>query len=261
MPETVIHPTAVVHPRACLDEGVRVEAYAIIEDGATVGAGSVIGVRAHIDRGARLGREVQVHHCATVSCLPQDLKFYGEETTLEVGDRTVIREFATLSRGTEEAGTTRIGSDCLLMAYVHVAHDCQIGDKVILANMCQVAGHVKIGYHVSIGGMVPIHQFVRIGDHAFIGGGVSVTKDVPPYVMANDSPLRFCGLNTVGLRRRGFSAEDLLRIKRHYRLFYGKGSRIPSQALEELAGRIEGDEHAARIHAFIAAAERGIIQG
>jgi UDP-N-acetylglucosamine acyltransferase len=257
----LIHPTALIAPGARLGAGVTVEAYAMIEDDVVIGEGCWIGPRALVSAGARLGRQVQVHHCASVSCLPQDLKFAGEHTTLEVGDRTVIREFTTLSRGTEEAGATRIGSDCLLMAYVHVAHDCQVGDKVILANSVQLAGHVKIGYHVTIGGMVPVHQFVRIGDHAFIAGNVSVTKDVPPYILANDTPLRYTGLNSVGLGRRGFDSERLLAIKRHFRLFYGKGSSTPTQALPELEARaLAGDEDARRIHDFIRDSERGIIQ-
>lgn len=257
-----IHPTAQVDPGARLGTGVTIEAYAMVEADTEIGDGCWIGPRALVSSGARLGCQVQVHHCASVSCLPQDLKFAGEHTTLEVGDRTVIREFTTLSRGTEEAGATRIGSDCLLMAYVHVAHDCQVGDRVILANMVQLAGHVKIGYHVTIGGMVPVHQFVRIGDHAFIAGNVSVTKDVPPYILANDTPLRYTGLNAVGLRRRGFDGERLLAIKRHYRLIYGKGSTTPTLALEELGQRAaEGDEDARRIHEFIRGSERGIIQG
>ncbi|MCA9782073.1 MAG: acyl-ACP--UDP-N-acetylglucosamine O-acyltransferase [Calditrichaeota bacterium] len=257
----MIHPTAVIHPEARLGEGVVVEAYAIIEEDTVLGDGCWIGPRAQISAGARLGREVKVFHCASVSCVPQDLKFGGERTTLEVGDRTVIREFVTLSRGTEEAGVTRVGADCLLMAYVHVAHDCQIGDRVILANMVQVAGHVKLGYHVSVGGMVPIHQFVRVGDHAFIAGNVSVTKDVPPFVLANDTPLRFCGLNSVGLRRRGYDGDRLLAIKRHYRLIYGKGSTTPSQALSELEERAHTDEDARVMADFIRSSERGIIQG
>lgn len=255
-----IHPTAVIAPGARLGQGITVEAWALIEDNTEIGDGCWIGPRALISSGARLGNQVQVFHCASVSCLPQDLKFAGESTTLEVGDRTVIREYATLSRGTEEAGATRIGSDCLLMAYVHVAHDCQIGDRVILANSVQLAGHVKVGYHVTIGGMVPVHQFVHIGDHAFIAGNVGVTKDVPPFILANDTPLRYTGLNAVGLRRRGFDSERIMAIKRHYRLIYGKGSSIPSVALAELGERALVDEDARRIFEFIRDSERGIIQ-
>jgi UDP-N-acetylglucosamine acyltransferase len=261
MSETRIHPSAIVSPKAKLDQGVEIGPYAIIEDDVEIGADSLVGPHAVIHDGARLGREVHVHQAASVSCLPQDLKFQGEQTYLEVGDRSVIREYVTLSRGTDEAWTTRVGSDCLVMAYVHVAHDCQIGDRCILANGVQVAGHVKIGNWVTVGGLVAIHQFVRIGDHAFIGGGMEVTKDVPPYIVANDSPLKFCGLNMVGLKRRGFDSERLENIRRHYRLFFGRGSGNVSQALDKVRRIAEEDEDARMIRDFVEASERGLIGG
>lgn len=260
MSAALIHPAAVVHPGARLGEGVRVGPFAVIDEDVEIGAGCRIGPHAVIHEGARLARGVEVHQGAAVSCLPQDLKFAGERSTLEVGEGTVIREFATLSRGTVEAGVTRVGSGCLIMAYVHLAHDCQVGDGVILVNGAQVAGHVKIGHRVTVGGLVAIHQFVRIGDHAFVGGGMEVTKDVPPFVMANGHPLRFCGLNLVGLQRRGFETERLRRIRAHYRLFFGKGSLNASQALERLRAEAD-DEDAVLIAAFVESAERGLIGG
>lgn len=261
MSETRIHPSAIIDPAARLDEGVEVGPFAVIEAGTEIGAGSRIGPHAVIYKGARLGREVHVHQSAAVSCLPQDLKFAGEETYLEVGDRTVIREYATLSRGTDEAWTTRVGSDCLLMAYVHVAHDCQIGDRCIVANGVQIAGHVKLGDWVTIGGLVAVHQFVRVGSHAFIGGGMEVTKDVPPFVIANDSPLKFCGLNHVGLKRRGFDRERLETIRRHYRLFFGRGSGNVTQGLDKVRRIAAEDEDAKAIMDFVEASERGLIGG
>ncbi len=261
MNETAIHSTAIVDPGARLGTGVRIGPYAVIEADVVLGDRCVIGPRALIGSGARLAEEVQVYHAASVSCLPQDLKYSGEPTTLEIGARSSIREYVTLSRGTAEAETTRIGADCLLMAYVHVAHDCHLGDRCILANATQVAGHVKIGDWVIIGGLVAVHQFVRLGRHSFIGGGMEVTKDVPPFVTANDSPLRFCGLNNVGLRRRGFDGERIQRIRRYYRHFFGKGSGNASQALQSLEPSVKADPDARLIYEFVRASERGIIGG
>lgn len=258
---TSIHPLAVVDPAARLGAGVEIGPFAVVAADVELGDGCSVGPHAVIHDGARLAAGVQVHQGASVSCLPQDLKFAGEKTTLHVGERTVIREFATLSRGTAEALATRIGSDCLIMAYVHLAHDCQVGDRVIIANAVQVAGHVKIGQQVIVGGLVAVHQFVRIGDHAFIGGGMEVSKDVPPFVVANGSPLRYTGLNTVGLRRRGFDGERIQAIKRHYRHFFGRGSGNVSQGLEALRPAIEQDEDARAIHDFVRTAERGLIGG
>ncbi|MFA7331517.1 MAG: acyl-ACP--UDP-N-acetylglucosamine O-acyltransferase [Candidatus Delongbacteria bacterium] len=257
-----IHPSAVVHADARLGEDVVIGPFAVIEENVHLADGCRIGPHAVIHSGARLARGVEVHQGASVSCLPQDLKFQGEESVLEVGERTVIREFTTLSRGTSEAGATRIGAGCLIMAYVHLAHDCQVGDGCILVNGVQVAGHVKIGQRVTLGGLVAVHQFVRIGDHVFVGGGMEIVKDIPPFILANGKPLKFTGLNLVGLKRRGFDSERLKRIRDHYRLFFGKGSLNASQALAALKERAEpGDEDAGLIIRFLEEAERGIIGG
>jgi UDP-N-acetylglucosamine acyltransferase len=261
MSAPAVHPLAVIDARARLGEDVEVGPFAVIEGDVEIATGCRIGPHAVIYAGSRLARGVQVFQGASVGNLPQDLKFAGERTTLTVGAGTVIREFATLSRGTVEAGTTAIGSGCLIMAYVHVAHDCRIGDGCILANAVQVAGHVKIGRQVIVGGLVAVHQFVQIGDHAFIGGGMEVSKDVPPFVLANGSPLRYTGLNTVGLRRRGFDSERILKLKRFYRLFYGRGSGNTSQALAALQPDAARDEDARLIHDFAAASQRGLIGG
>jgi len=259
---TLVHPSAVVHPEARLGDGVRIGPFAVIEENVQLAEGVSVGPHAVIHSGARLARGVEVHQGASVSCLPQDLKFQGEDSVLEVGEGTVIREFTTLSRGTVEAGCTRIGAGCLVMAYVHVAHDCQVGDGCILVNGVQVAGHVKIGSRVTLGGLVAVHQFVRIGDHVFVGGGMEITKDIPPFVLANGKPLKYTGLNLVGLKRRGFDPERLRRIRDHYRLFFGKGSLNTSAALEALRGQAApGDEDAATIIRFVEAAERGLIGG
>jgi UDP-N-acetylglucosamine acyltransferase len=258
----LVHPSAVVHPDARLGDGVEIGPFAVIEENVSLAEGCKVGPHAVIHSGARLARFVEVHQGASVSCLPQDLKFQGEDSVLEVGERTVIREFTTLSRGTSEAGATRIGAGCLIMAYVHLAHDCQVGNGCILVNGVQVAGHVKIGERVTLGGLVAVHQFVRIGDHVFVGGGMEIVKDIPPFVLANGKPLKFCGLNLVGLKRRGFDSDRLRKIRDHYRLFFGKGSLNAGDALNALRSQAApADEDAALIIRFLEEAERGIIGG
>ena len=175
-----------------------------------------------------------------------------------MGDRTTVREFCTLNRGTSELGKSSVGNDCLLMAYVHVAHDCVIGDKTILANGVQLAGHVNIGYHVTIGGMTPIHQFCNVGDHAFVGGGYRVVQDVPPYILATGEPLKFAGVNNVGLRRRGFSAESRMNIKRAYKKIFYSDMNM-SQSIESIKSDIEQTEEVKTILSFVENSNRGLI--
>lgn len=220
MSGTDIHPTAIVDPSAELSAGVSVGPFAIIGPNVSIGAGTRIGPQVLIDRNTALGEGCVIHKGAVLGSDPQDLKFAGEPTRLVVGDRTVIREYATLNRGTSALGYTRVGSDCLLMAYSHVAHDCSLGDHVILSNAVNMGGHVSIGDWAIIGGMTPIHQFVRIGAHAFVGGGTRAAKDIPPFVKAAGSPMQLYGLNSVGLQRRGFSEEVRRELKRAYRLFF-----------------------------------------
>jgi UDP-N-acetylglucosamine acyltransferase len=234
---TEIHPTAIVDADAELDEGVIVGPYALIGPRVRIGARTHVGPHVFIDRDTMIGADCVVSKGAVLGTDPQDLKYRGEPTTLEVGDRTVIREFATLNRGTTALGSTVVGSDCMLMSYVHVAHDCRIGDHVILSNAVNMAGHVAIDDWVIVGGLTPIHQFVRIGAHSFVGGGSRVAKDVPPYVKAAGSPMQLYGLNSVGLQRRGF-AEDVRReLKRAYRLFFASTyntTQALARAREEL---------------------------
>ena len=175
-----------------------------------------------------------------------------------MGDRTTVREFCTLNRGTSESGKSSVGNDCLLMAYVHVAHDCVIGDKTILANGVQLAGHVSIGYHVPIGGMTPIHQFCNVGDHAFVGGGYRVVQDVPPYILATGEPLKFAGVNNVGLRRRGFSAESRMNIKRAYKKIFHSDMNM-SQSIDAIKSNIEQTEEVKTILSFVGNSNRGLI--
>jgi UDP-N-acetylglucosamine acyltransferase len=254
----IIHPTAVVSPDAKLGENVTIGPHAVIEDNVVIGRGSVIGHGAHIAFGARLGEEVRVFSYGVVGSLPQDLKFTGEETTCEIGDRTVIREFATLNRGTKAHWRTVVGSDCLIMAYSHVAHDCIIGDHCILANCATLAGHVTLEDWVNVGGLVPIHQFVRIGCHAMIGGGWRVPKDVPPYTIATGDPLRPIDINKIGLERRGFSEETRSNLKKVYKILFRSQNDMKT-SLAELDSLGDLGPEVAHLKEFILSSERGVI--
>ncbi len=253
-----IHPTAIIDARAELGEDVEVGPYAVIEDDVQVGKGCKIGPHVYLARGARLSENVQVFKGAVIATAPQDLKFKGEYSVVEIGARTIVREFATIHRGTEATGRTVVGSDCFLMAYSHVAHDCVLEDKVIIANSVNLAGHVHLEEYVAIGGVVPIHQFVRIGRHAFIAGGTRVPKDVPPYILAANEPLRFAGLNAVGLKRRGFSAETMAQIKHAYHLIYNSDLNV-SQAIARIRSEMNQTPEIMHIIEFIEKSERGII--
>ncbi|MDP8205913.1 MAG: acyl-ACP--UDP-N-acetylglucosamine O-acyltransferase [Candidatus Electryonea clarkiae] len=235
---TEIHPLACVDKNAELGENVKVEPFALIESGAVLGDGCSVGSNALVTSFARIGEEVKIHNGAVVGTQPQDLKFGGEDTVLEVGDRTVIREFASLNRGTVAYGKTTIGSDCLIMAYAHIAHDCIIGNHVILANSVNMGGHVVIGDFAIVGGMVPIHQFVRIGAHSMIGGGFRVPSDIPPFVTAAGDPLGYKGVNSIGLKRRGYKPETIKALHGAYKLIYRSGLNI-SQAIEKVKEEIE----------------------
>ncbi|MGH7493299.1 MAG: acyl-ACP--UDP-N-acetylglucosamine O-acyltransferase [bacterium] len=253
-----IHPTAIVDPQAEIGEEVEIGPYCIIEGNVRIAHGCRLKPHVHLASGTRLGEHCQVFTGAVLGTVPQDLKFENEETTLEIGDHTVIREFATLNRGTHERGRTTIGSHCLLMAYTHVAHDCDVGNHCILANNATLAGHVVIEDHAGFGGMVPVHQFVRIGKHSFIGGFYRVAKDVPPYILAMGEPLTYAGLNSVGLRRRGFSEETLSVLKHTYRIIF-KGRLNVSQAVQRIRENGTLIPEVQEVLAFIEKSERGII--
>ncbi|MBT7377624.1 MAG: acyl-ACP--UDP-N-acetylglucosamine O-acyltransferase [Candidatus Marinimicrobia bacterium] len=255
---TNIHPSAIVDSKAQIGENVTIGPFVIIEDDVVIGDGTEIKSSAVIKSGARIGKECRIFQSTVVSEIPQDLKFEGESTLIEIGDRTTVREFCTLNRGTSDLGKSSIGSDCLLMAYVHVAHDCVVGDKTILANGVQLAGHVSIGYHVTIGGMTPVHQFCNVGDHAFVGGGYRVVQDVPPYILATGEPLKFAGVNNVGLRRRGFSAESRMNIKRAYKNIFYSDMNI-SQAIESIKSDIDQIKEVKTILDFVENSSRGLI--
>lgn len=257
MLEMQIHPTAVIDESAELAADVLIGAYAVIGANVRIASGTTIGPHVHIVRDTTIGEACAIHHAAAVGGDPQDLKYGGERTELIIGDRTVVREFVTLSRGTTAHGRTEIGSDCLIMAYAHVAHDCIIGNHVILANAVNMGGHVTIEDNVIVGGMTAIHQFVKIGRHAFVSGSSAVRKDVVPYVKAAGDPLRLFGLNSVGLQRRGFSNETRLSIKRAYRLFFQSSLNV-AQALETARAELPDNPELRHFLEFIEASERGI---
>lgn len=255
--EVEIHPTAIVDRGAELDAGVSIGPYSIIGNGVRIGAGTRIGPHVLIERDTTLGEGCVVSNGAVLGTDPQDLKYANEPTQLTVGDRTVIREYATLNRGTSALGYTSVGSDCMLMAYVHVAHDCEVGDNVILSNAVNMGGHVSIGDWAIVGGVTAIHQFVRVGAHAFVGGASRVSKDIPPYVKAAGSPVQLYGLNSVGLQRRGFDEDVRRELKRAYRLFFASTLNT-SQALEQAREQLRALPEIETFLAFFSASGRGV---
>jgi UDP-N-acetylglucosamine acyltransferase len=258
--KTTVDPRAAIGPHARLGANVTIGPFTIVEDGAEIGDGTSVGGNAYIASGARIGRECKIHHGAVVGHAPQDLKYANEPTTCEIGDRTVVREYATLHRGTGEGGRTTIGTDCFLMGSVHVAHDCEIGNNVIMANASMLAGHSAIEDFVIIGGLTGVHQFARIGCHAMVGGGSGVSKDVPPYMLAGSQPLVFEGLNAIGLRRRGFSREVIETLHRAYHILYRSGLNVTQAVLKIAADPLlmQYDE-VVHVVEFIRCSTRGII--
>lgn len=252
-----IHATAIVDPGAEVAEGVRIGPSAIVGPGVSIGTGTEIYAHAVIERDTTIGERCQVHYGAVLGGAPQDLKYEGEQTACVIGNDTVIREYVTVNRGTRALGRTQVGDGCLLMAYVHVAHDCQIADGVILSNAVNVAGHVTIDEQAIIGGMTPIHQFVRIGAHSFVGGASRVQKDIPPYVKAAGNPTALFGLNSVGLDRRGFPENVKNELKRAYRLFFNSKLNI-TQALERAEAELHPYPEIVRFLTFISESERGV---
>ena len=249
---------AAVSPKAQLGDNVVVGPFSVVEDNVVIGQGTEIGSNVLIANGARIGKECRIHHGAAVGTIPQDLKFRGEESTLEIGDHTTIREFVTLNRGTGRQGKTTIGHHCFIMAYAHVAHDCAVGSHVILANAVNMSGHVLIEDHVVMGGLVGIHQFVRVGCHAMIGGGYRVSKDVPPYVLAGQEPLMYQGLNVVGLRRRNFAPEVIGNIEGAYKYIYHENLNV-TQAIAKIKAELPMTEEVKHIVDFVERSSRGII--
>ena len=253
-------PLSFIHPDAKIAPNVVIEPFAVIDKNVEIKEGSWIGSHTTIMEGARIGKNVKIFPGSAISGTPQDLKFEGEETTAKIGDNTVIRECVTISRGTSDRQQTVIGKNCLLMAYVHVAHDCIIGNNCILVNGVQLAGHVTIDHYAIVGGTTAVHQFAKIGAHVMISGGSLVRKDVPPFTKAAREPLSFVGINSIGLRRRGFSNEKIREIQEIYRNIYLKGINN-SKALDIIEVEMEPTRERDDIIKFIRNSERGVMKG
>ncbi|UOQ67798.1 acyl-ACP--UDP-N-acetylglucosamine O-acyltransferase [Hymenobacter volaticus] len=253
-------PLAYIHPEAKIAQNVVVEPFTTIDKDVEIGEGTWIGPNVTIMSGARIGKNCKIFPGAVIAAIPQDLKFAGEKTSVIIGDYTVIRECVTVNRGTVDRLKTVVGSNCLLMAYVHVAHDCIVGNHCVLANGVQLAGHVEIGDHAIIGGTSAVHQFVKVGQHAMVSGGSLVRKDVPPFVKAGREPLTYAGINSIGLRRRGYSDQKISEIQQLYRLLF-LGGMNNNDALDkielELAPSPERDE----VVNFVRNSGRGVIKG
>ena len=254
-----IHPTAIVDPQTDLAEDVSVGPYSIINSDVKIDKGTKIDSHVLIDSGTVIGKKCRIHKGAILGTPPQDLKFGGEKTYLKIGDNTIIREYASLNRGTDWRGETVIGKNCFIMTYAHIAHDCLIGNNVILANSVNLAGHIEIGDYVIIGGIVPVHQFVKIGSHSIIGGGFRVQKDVCPFMMVAGYPLKTVGLNLVGLKRRGFSEKTIQILKQVYKIIF-RSKLNTSEAVEKIKNEIELIPEVKEILDFIHKSERGIIK-
>lgn len=251
---------ASVHPNAQISEGVEIGPFTTIYGDVQIGANTWIGPNVTIMDGARIGANCRIFPGAVISAIPQDLKFAGETTTAEIGNNTTIRECVTINRGTKDRMRTRVGNHCLLMAYVHIAHDVVVGNNCILANTANIAGHVVIDDFVIVEGVVAVQQFVRIGTHSFVAGGSLVRKNVPPFIKAAREPLTFAGVNTIGLRRRGFSAEAIAGIEDVYRTIYIHNSNI-SAALNVAELELPASAEKELILQFIRESDKGIIRG
>lgn len=253
-----IHRTALIDPGAHLGAGVSVGPFAVLGPGVEIGPGSVIGPHAVIVRDTAVGRRCTVGAGAVLGADPQDLKYRGEPTHLDIGDDTTIREYATLHRGTAATGRTLVGRRCYLMAYVHVAHDCVIEDDVVLANAVQLAGHVHIETRASVGGLTPVHQFVRIGRLAFVGGGSRVPQDVPPFARAAGNPMKLYGINSTGLTRAGVPAEVRAALKHAFRLLFNSHLSV-SQAVEQLRAESAHIAEVMQLVDFVVTSQRGVL--
>ena len=247
-----------VDSAASIGDDVVIGAYSVVEGDVEVGDGTWIGNHVNLRKGARIGQRCKVFHSAVIGEIPQDLKFGGEETTAVLGDDVIIREFVTVNRGTKALGRTSIGDKSYLMAYVHIAHDCLIGENVIMANSINLGGHVEIGDWAILGGAVQVHQFTKIGRHVMIGGGFRAVQDVPPFILAAGEPLKFSGINAIGLRRRGFSGAARKEIKEAYRILF-RNDKHQAEALTEMGEAFPSSAEVQEIISFVESSERGLI--
>ncbi len=256
----MIHPLASVDPNAKIAENVSIGPFTTIHGDVEIGEGTWISSNVTIFNGTRIGKNCKIYPGAVIASTPQDLKFEGETTYVKIGDNTDVRECVTISRGTKDRFETMIGSNCLLMAYVHIAHDCIVGNNCILANAVQLAGHVIIDDFAIVGGVSAVHQFVKIGAHSMVSGGSLVRKDVPPYIKAGREPLTYSGINSIGLRRRGFSNEKINEIQEIYRFMFLKGLNN-SKALEAVETELPASRERDLIITFFRESDRGIMKG
>jgi UDP-N-acetylglucosamine acyltransferase len=254
----MIHATAIIDSKAELDANVEVGPYSIIRQNVSIGSGTVIGSHVSIEPYVTIGQDCHIFQYAAIGANPQSLKFKGEKTDVKIGRGTIIREFVTVHRGTEfGGGLTEVGEENFLMAYTHIAHDCITGKKVIFANNATLAGHIEVGDHATIGGLVAIHQFVRIGDYAYVGGKSAVVKDIPPYVIASGDRAKLHGLNSVGLKRYGFSQETLSSLKKAYRIIFRIGITL-NEAIERVKAEVNQVPEVVNLIDFIKSSRRGI---
>ncbi|MDM1295443.1 acyl-ACP--UDP-N-acetylglucosamine O-acyltransferase [Sphingobacterium sp. N143] len=256
----MIQPLAYIHPEAKIAKNVVIEPFVTIYKDVVIGEGTWIGSNVTIMDGARIGKNCKIYPGAVISGEPQDLKFDGEITTAEIGDNTTIRECVTINRGTKDRYKTVIGKNCLIQAYSHVAHDCEVGDNCVFSNNSTLAGHITVGDYVVLAGMVAVHQFVKIGSHAFVTGGSLVRKDIPPFVKAAREPISYAGINSVGLRRRGFSEEQIAEIQNLYRILFVQNRNL-AKAMEIIEAEYQATEIRDEILDFIRNSGRGIMKG
>ena len=256
----MIQPLSFIHPEAQVAKNVIVDPFSTIDKNVVIGEGTWIGPNVTIMEGARIGKQCRIFPGAVISAVPQDLKFDGEDSLAIIGDKTTIRECVTINRGTSKNGETKIGNNCLIMAYSHIAHDCVIGDYCILSNNSTLAGHINIGNYVVLSGLTAIHQFCSIGDYAFISGGSKVRKDVPPFVKAAKEPLSFIGVNSIGLNRNGFSSEKVQEIQNIYRILFQQNNNI-SQAIPIIEAEIKATKERDDILQFVLNSKRGLMKG
>ncbi len=256
----MIHPLTYIHPEAKIGPNVKIDPFTTIHKNVEIGEGTWIGSNVTIMEGARIGKNCRIFPSSVISAIPQDLKYKGEETLTEIGDNTTIRECVTINRGTTDRNKTSIGNNCLIMAYTHIAHDCVIGNYCIFSNNTTLAGHITVGDHVVLAGLTAVQQFVRIGSHAFVTGGSLVRKDVPPFVKAAREPLSYVGVNSVGLKRRGFNLEKINHILDIYRILFVRGYST-SKALSIIETETPVSDERDEIITFIRETGRGIMKG
>ncbi|MBL6657539.1 MAG: acyl-ACP--UDP-N-acetylglucosamine O-acyltransferase [Flavobacteriales bacterium] len=249
-----------IHPNATIGDNVTIDSFTTIHEDVEIGEGTWIGSNVTIMNGARIGKNCKIFQGSVISAIPQDLKFGGEDSVVTIGDNTTIRECVTINRATNYSGVTSVGNNCLIMAYVHIAHDCHIDDYAILVNSVQLGGHVEIGKHAIIGGISAVHQFVKIGEYCMVSGGSLVRKDVPPYIKAAKEPLTFIGINSIGLKRKEFAEEKINEIQNIYRVIFQENFNY-TQAIEKVESEFTPSIERDSIISFIKESERGIVKG